>query len=134
MPSFKSADYNTVSPYLIVTDAAATIRFLAEALDAKLLRHFPDEQGRHDACRSPTRRFGDHARRLCPEWPPVAAYARGDVADVDVTCKRALAAGKRSVRLPDRRAMRTSGEASGSPGVPRGGWQAESAEPGPSPD
>lgn len=46
MPKFKPASYSTVSPYLIVSDAAATIKFLEAVCSGELLRGFPDEQGR----------------------------------------------------------------------------------------
>jgi uncharacterized glyoxalase superfamily protein PhnB len=103
MPDFKPNGYNTVSPYLVVTDAAATIRFLEQALDGKLLRSFPDETGRlmHAEVRVDDTivMLADSA----PEWPPVAAFAHVYVKDVDVTYKRALAEGATSVQTPEKK-------------------------------
>ena len=46
MPPYKPAGYTSASPYLIVSDAASTIDVLEKVLGAKLLRSFPDDQGR----------------------------------------------------------------------------------------
>ena len=100
MPQFKPVGYNTVSPYLITSDAAATIRFLERVLGGKLLRSFPDDQGRlmHAEVRvdDSTIMLADSA----PEWPPVPAYAHVYVENVDATYERALAEGAESVQAP----------------------------------
>jgi PhnB protein len=101
--NFKPTGYTTVSPYLIVTDAAATISFLERVLDAELLRSFPDDQGRlmHAEVR-----IDDSVVMLAdsaPEWPPVGAYAHVYVRDVDATYKRALAEGAASVQAPEQK-------------------------------
>lgn len=103
MPQFKPADYSTVSPYLIVTDAAATIRFLELVLDGKLLRSFADEEGRlmHAEIK-----LDDTVVMLAdsaPDWPPVAAYVHVYVKDVDASYERALAAGATSVQVPEKK-------------------------------
>lgn len=100
MPSFKPADYNTVSPYLIVSDAAATIKFLQEVFAADVLRTFPNPEGRlmHAEVR-----IGDTVVMLAdsaPEWPPVPSYVHVYVEDVDATYARALSAGAESVQEP----------------------------------
>lgn len=100
MPSFKPADYSTVSPYLIVSDAAATIKFLQEVFAAEVLRTFPAEDGRlmHAEVR-----IGDTVVMLAdsaPEWPPVPSYVHIYVEDVDATYARALSAGAESVQEP----------------------------------
>lgn len=103
MEHFKPVGYSTVSPYLIVTDAAATIRFLERVLDGKLLRSFPDDQGRFMHAEI---QLDDTVVMLAdsaPDWPPVAAYAHVYVQDVDETYKRALAEGATSVQVPEKK-------------------------------
>ena len=103
MHHFKPESYNTASPYLIVTDAAGTIKFLQEVFDATLLRQFPDEQGRlmHAEVR-----IDDTVVMLAdsaPDWPPVASYVHVYVPNVDTTFAKALAAGATSVQEPTRK-------------------------------
>jgi PhnB protein len=103
MPQFKPTGYSTVSPYLIVADAAATIRFLERVLGGQLLRSFPDDHGRlmHAEVR-----IDDTVVMLAdsaPEWPPVAAFAHVYVKDVDDTYKLALAEGAISVQAPEKK-------------------------------
>ncbi len=100
MPQFKPDGYNSVSPYLIVTDAAGTLAFLQEVFHATLLRHYADEKGRlrHAEVRldDTVLMFADSA----PEWPPLPSYVHVYVADVDATYTRALKAGATSVQEP----------------------------------
>jgi len=44
--NFKPYGYSTVSPYLIVTDAEATIRFMEALLGVKEIRRIADDSGR----------------------------------------------------------------------------------------
>jgi PhnB protein len=97
---FKPTGYTTVSPYLVVSDATATIRFLERVFAGKLLRSFADEQGRlmHAEVQ-----IGDSVVMLAdcaPEWPAVAAYVHVYVEDVDATYQLALAEGATSVQMP----------------------------------
>ncbi len=46
MQQYKPAAYSTVSPYLIVNGADATIEFLKQVFDAVELRRFPDDAGK----------------------------------------------------------------------------------------
>jgi len=46
MSQHKAATYSTVSPYLIVNGADATIAFLKRVFDAIELRRFPDDSGK----------------------------------------------------------------------------------------
>ena len=69
MPPFKPANYSTASPYLIVSDAAGTIKFLQDVFAATVLRTFPDSDGRlmHAEVR-----IDDSVLMLAdsaPEWP-----------------------------------------------------------------
>ena len=100
MTNFKPDSYTTVSPYLIVSDAAATIRFLERVLDGELLRSFPDDEGRlmHAEVR-----IDDTVVMLAdsaPDWPPVPAYVHIYVKDVDATYRQALDEGAVSVQEP----------------------------------
>ena len=100
MPQFKPDGYNSTSPYLVVTDAAATIRFLQQVLGATLLRSFPDDKGRlmHSEVRldDTVVMIADSA----PGWPPVPAHVHVYVPDVDAAYARAIAAGAESVQEP----------------------------------
>jgi len=103
MPHFKPSTYSTVSPYLIVADAAATITFLQTVFSGEVLRSFPDERGRliHAEVR-----IDDTVLMLAdsaPEWPPVPAYVHVYVKDVDDTYSRAIAAGAVSVQPPEKK-------------------------------
>jgi uncharacterized glyoxalase superfamily protein PhnB len=98
--SYKPATYNTVSPYLIVADANATIDFLTQVLGATELRRFPDPGGK---LRHAEVRIGDTVVMLADGvegWPPVASHVHVYVQDVDATYTRALAAGATSVQEP----------------------------------
>jgi PhnB protein len=100
MNTFMPAGYPSVSPYLIVSDAAATIRFLEQVFGASLLRRFPDAEGR---LMHAEMRLGDSVLMLAdsaPAWPPVPSYVHVYVVDVDATYASALAAGATSVQVP----------------------------------
>lgn len=98
--SYKPATYSTVSPYLIVADAAATIEFLERVFDAVELRRFPRPDGKlmHAEIR-----IDDTVVMLADSvegWPPVPSFVHVYVADVDETYRRALEAGAESVQEP----------------------------------
>lgn len=100
MTSHKPDDYSTVSPYLIVDGAEATIDFLVEVFDAVELRRFPDEAGKlmHAEVR-----IDDTVVMLADGgegWPPVPSYVHVYVRDVDAAYERALEAGAESVQEP----------------------------------
>jgi PhnB protein len=101
MPSHKPANYNAVSPYLIVNGAAATIEFLERALDAVELRRIVVSGGK---IRHAEVRIDDSVVMLAdspaPEWAAVEAHVHVYVPDVDATYERALAAGATSVQAP----------------------------------
>jgi PhnB protein len=100
MNPFKPDGYTTVSPYLVVSDAAETIRFLEEAFGARLLRSFPDQHGRlmHSEVRIDDSivMIADSA----PAWPEVPSHVHIYVPDVDESYAHALAAGAKSVQQP----------------------------------
>lgn len=99
---FKPASYNSVSPYLIVTDAAATIQFLGAVFSAQEIRRFADPQsGRvmHAEVRldDTVIMLGDCVEGM---WPAVAAHVHVYVPDVDTTYAKALQHGAVSVQEP----------------------------------
>jgi uncharacterized glyoxalase superfamily protein PhnB len=103
MKSFKPDGYSTASPYLIVSNAAATIRFVEDVFGAKLLRSFPDEAGR---VRHSEVRVGDTIVMIAdsaPSWPPMPSHVHVYVSDVDTTYAKALSAGAESVQEPVKR-------------------------------
>jgi PhnB protein len=100
MGSHKPAGYTTVSPYLIVDGASATIEFLRNVFGAVELRRFPAPNGNvmHAEVRidDTVVMIADGAEG----WPPVPSHVHVYVADVDATYRRALEAGATSVQAP----------------------------------
>lgn len=100
-PVFKPDDYSTVSPYLIVNGAEATIEFLKKVFDARELRRFPDPYGRlmhaEVSIEDSVIMLADPAP---PEWPAYSANVHIYVRDVDATYRKALDAGAVSVQAP----------------------------------
>jgi PhnB protein len=99
--SYKPNNYSTVSPYLIVDGAAATIEFLKQGFGATEIRRFPDESGKlmHAEVR-----IDDTVIMLAdpapPDWSAIASYVHIYVPDVDETYRKALEAGATSVQEP----------------------------------
>jgi uncharacterized glyoxalase superfamily protein PhnB len=104
MPQHKPANYSTVSPYLIVDGANATIDFLKEVFDAIELRRIPDDSGR---LRHAEVRVDDTVIMLAdpvlPDWPAIASNVHIYVQDVDATYQKALDAGAASVQEPTKK-------------------------------
>ena len=101
MSQHKPANYSTVSPYLIVDGASATIDFLKQVFDAIELRRIPDDSGR---LRHAEVRVDDTvimlADPILPDWPSIASNVHIYVQDVDATYRKALDAGAASVQEP----------------------------------
>ncbi|MBQ1761842.1 MAG: VOC family protein [Aquincola sp.] len=100
MNAFKPDGYPSVSPYLLVTDAAATVRFLVQAFGGQPLRQIDGEQGR---LRHAEVRIDDGVVMLAdamPGWPAVDAHVHLYVPDVDAAYAAALAAGGQPVQPP----------------------------------
>jgi PhnB protein len=100
MTSHKPEGYTTVSSYLIVDGANATIEFLRNVFGAVELRRFPDPTGKvmHAEVR-----IDDSVVMIADGasgWPPVPSHVHVYVPDVDATYKRALEAGATSVQAP----------------------------------
>jgi uncharacterized glyoxalase superfamily protein PhnB len=92
--------YSTVSPYLIVDDAAGTIAFLEAVLGAVELRRFANADGRvmHAEVR-----LGEAVIMLADAgkgWPAVPAHVHVYVPDVDAAYGLALDAGATTVQEP----------------------------------
>lgn len=101
---YKPANYSTVSPYLIVNDADATIDFLKRVFGAIELRKFPDESGKliHAEVR-----IDDTVIMLAdpapPNWSPISYHVHIYLWDVDATYRKAIEAGAVSVQEPIKR-------------------------------
>ncbi len=101
---YKPDNYTTVSPYLIVDGASATIDFLVKVLGAVELRRFPDAHGRITHAEV---RIDDTVVMIADSaegWPPAPSHVHVYVRDVDATYRRALEAGATSVQEPVKKA------------------------------
>jgi uncharacterized glyoxalase superfamily protein PhnB len=101
--NFKPSNYNSVSPYLIVDGAAATIRFLEAVFGAVEIRRFAGSDGK---LRHAEVRIDDSVLMLADGtdgWPPLPSYVHVYVADVDAAYARALAGGATSVQEPTKK-------------------------------
>lgn len=96
---YKPDNYSSVSPYLMVTGASASIEFLKRAFDATELRIVPGSDGKlmHAEVR-----IDDTVVMLTDGdgSVPVPAHVHIYVRDVDATYRRALEAGASSVQAP----------------------------------
>jgi uncharacterized glyoxalase superfamily protein PhnB len=100
--AWKPQAYNSVSPYLIVEGADATIEFLVQAFDAVQLRRFPTPDGSGRVMHAEVR-IDDTVLMIADrpaEWPAVPAHVHIYVPDVDAAYQRALAAGAEKVQEP----------------------------------
>jgi PhnB protein len=100
MGSYKPDGYTSVSPYLIVDGASATIDFLRRVFAADEIRRFADPAGKvmHAEVR-----IDDTVVMIADGadgWPPVPSHVHVYVHDVDATYRRALEAGATSVQEP----------------------------------
>ena len=100
MTSHKPDGYNSVSPYLVVDGASATIDFVKNVLGGNEIRRFPTPSGKimHAEVR-----IDDTVVMLAdpPEGSsPVPAHVHVYVKDVDDAYARALRAGATSVQVP----------------------------------
>lgn len=102
--SYKPDGYHSVSPYLIVDGASATIEFLRRVFGAVEIRRFPDPKGKimHAEVRidDTVVMIADGAEG----WPPVPSHVHVYVSDVDAVYKRALEAGATTVQEPVKKA------------------------------
>lgn len=100
MSAYKPAGYNAVSPYLIVKDAALTIKFLQQVFKATELYRLNNE---HNKIIHAEIRIDDSVIMLADtqnDWPAQPAHVHIYVADVDTIYQAALSAGALSVQAP----------------------------------
>jgi len=100
MGSYKPDGYTSVSPYLIVDGASATIDFLRRVFAADEIRRFADPAG---TVMHAEVRIDDTVVMIADGadgWPPVPSHVHVYVRDVDETYRRALEAGATSVQEP----------------------------------
>jgi uncharacterized glyoxalase superfamily protein PhnB len=91
---YKPAGYTSVAPYLIVTDADITLRFVEAAFGAQRLRITRREDGR---LRHAEFRVDDTVLML-GEFPNAAgAHVHVYVPDIDAAFARAVAAGGKAI-------------------------------------
>ena len=98
--NYKPQGYTSVAPYLIVSDAGATIAFLERVFGATELRRFADEEG---GIRHAELRIDDTVIMLADGgegWPPIPSNVHVYVTDVDATYRAAREAGAESVQSP----------------------------------
>lgn len=103
MTNWKPEGYNSVSPYLIVSDAKATLEFLRAAFGAEPLRMIPRDDG---TLMHAEVRIGDSVVMFADAvegWPAVPAHVHIYIPDVDDCYRRALDAGGISVMEPVRK-------------------------------
>ncbi|CAN5483207.1 VOC family protein [soil metagenome] len=96
----KPDGYSSVSPYLIVNGAQATVDFLVKVFRGVQLRRYADEDG---GLLHVEVRIDDTVVMLADatsDWPSPGSMVHVYVADVDDTYRRALAAGATSVQEP----------------------------------
>jgi uncharacterized glyoxalase superfamily protein PhnB len=103
-PEYTPDEYSTVSPYLIVNGASATIAFLKHAFGAAEKARHADESGQ---IRHAEVRIGECVIMLSdpvpPDWPALPAHVHVYVPDVDAAYRRALDAGATSVQAPEQK-------------------------------
>jgi len=100
MPVWKPEGYNSASPYLVVSDAKATLDFLEAGFGAERLRCITRPDGKIVHAEA---RIDDTVVMLSDSaegWPPVAAHVHIYVQDVDASYARAIDAGAKSVMVP----------------------------------
>lgn len=98
--TYKPVGYPSVSPYLIVSDAGATLAFLKTTFAGEILCNITDESGRS---RHAEVRIEDSVIMLAdsaPDWPALPSHVHIYVKDVDATYANALAAGAIKVQEP----------------------------------
>ena len=102
-PRYKPETHNSVTPYLIVKGASASIDFLRATFDAVELSRIEDDEG--DILHAEVR-IDDSVVMLADGGgghPPQSAHVHVYVPDVDATYARALRAGATSVQAPTKK-------------------------------
>ena len=92
--------YSTLTPYLLVKDAAALIRFLTEAFGAQELFRMPKPDGTIGHAELQLGSSRVMLSTACEQWGPTTAMYYLYLPDVDAAYQRALAAGASSEQEP----------------------------------
>lgn len=103
MPDWKPRGYNSASPYLICSDAKATIEFLKTAFGATELRKYPRPDG---SIMHAEVRLDDTVVMIADAtegWPATPSHVHFYLPDVDAAFERALKAGATAVQPPARK-------------------------------
>lgn len=100
MPAWKPDSYPSMSPYIMVDNAARVIDFLVKVFDGVELRRHETPDGRvmHTEVR-----IDDSVVMLSDstdQWPAFPIWLHLYVRDVDATYRRALEAGAEAVQAP----------------------------------
>ncbi len=99
--SFKPDNYTSVSPYLIVDGADATIAFLEKVFGAERLRYYTDDD--RGVVHAEVR-IDDTVVMLADavpgQWSSIPTHVHVYVPDVDATFKKAIDAGAEAVQEP----------------------------------
>lgn len=101
--SYKSENYNSVSPYLVVKGADKVIEFLTRVFNAVELHRY---EGENQRVMHAEIRIDDTVVMLADsneDWPPVPSHVHIYVKDVDETYRLALEAGATSVQVPQKK-------------------------------
>jgi uncharacterized glyoxalase superfamily protein PhnB len=97
---YKPAGYNSVSPYLMVENAARTIDFLVRVFGGEQLRRIASRDG---GIMHAEVRIDDTVVMLAdlsPNYPAIEAHVHVYVRDVDAVYRRAVEAGATPVQEP----------------------------------
>lgn len=97
---WKPERYHSVTPYLIVENAAGLIEFLQQAFEAEELMRMAQPEG---GIMHAEVRLGDATIMLADatdQYPPMPAFLYLYVEDTDAVYQKALAAGATAIREP----------------------------------
>lgn len=103
MSSWKPNGYTSAAPYLVVTDAKQTLKFLKAVFNAEELRCIARPGGGFVHAEA---RIDDTVVMFCDAadgWPAIESHVHIYVADVDACYHRALEAGAQTIQVPVRK-------------------------------
>ena len=92
--------FHSVTPYLIVREAERLLEFLGQTFDARVRSRFDDSDGRIVNAEVLVEGSIVEVAEASPEWPALAAAVHVFVPDVDLTYRKALAAGAEPLGEP----------------------------------
>lgn len=104
MNAFKPSNYNSVSPYFMVDDAARLVKFLMDVFDAQVKRRYdkPDGKIMHIELQ-----IDDSIIMMSdstPQYPANRYWMHVYVPDVDATFEKAMRLGGEAVEKPQTKA------------------------------